>query len=71
MPKRTFNPEAPYQSISGASRITGLAQGYIRGLCKSGDCPHIMNGQEYRIYMPLFLQKLEAKAAANMKGATT
>lgn len=67
MPKRKFDPDAPYQGISGASRITGLAQGYIRGLCKSGAAPCLRVGQEYKINMALFLQQLEAEAAANMK----
>lgn len=66
-PKRKFDPDAPYQGISGASRITGLAQGYIRGLCKSGAAPCLRVGQEYKINMALFLQQLEAEAAANMK----
>lgn len=67
MPKRTFDPDAPYQSISGASIITGLARGYIRDGCKSGKIPHLMVGGEYRVCMSLFLQQLEAEAAANMK----
>ena len=66
-PKRKFDPDAPYQSISGASIITGLARGYIRDGCKSGKIPHLMVGGEYRVCMSLFLQQLEAEAAANMK----
>lgn len=50
-PKRKFDPDAPYQGISGASRITGLAQGYIRRLCKSGAAPCLRVGQEYKINM--------------------
>ena len=67
MPKRTFDPDAPYQSISGASIITGLARGYIRDGCKSGKIPHLMVGGEYRVCMSLFLQQLEAEAVSNMK----
>lgn len=66
-PKRTFDRDAPYQSISGASIITGLARGYIRDGCKSGKIPHLMVGGEYRVCMSLFLHQLEAEAAANMK----
>lgn len=69
MPKRKTSPNAPYQSITGASRLTGLAQGFIRAGCKAGTIPHIMCGGEYRICMPLFLQSLEAESAASMKGA--
>ena len=67
MPKRTFDRTAPYQSISGASIITGLARGYIRDGCKSGKIPHLMVGGEYRVCMSLFLQQLEAEAVSNMK----
>ena len=68
MPRRTFDPAAPYQSITGASRITGLAQGYIRDGCKQGTIPHIMCGSEYRVNVPLFLQQLEVEATANVRG---
>lgn len=67
MPKRTFDPAAPYQSITGASRITGLAQGHIRSLCRSGRAPCLRVGQEYKINMPLFLQQLEKEAAASVR----
>ena len=68
MPRRAFDPTAPYQSISGTSRITGLAQGYIRDGCKQGIVPHIMCGSEYRVNIPLFLQQLEAEATASVRG---
>ena len=64
MPRRKTSPDAPYQSITGASRLTGLAQGFIREGCKTGTIPHIMCGGEYRICMPLFLQSLAAESAA-------
>lgn len=68
MSRRTIDLTAPYQSIRGASRISGLAQGYIRTGCKNGEIPCLRVGQEYRINMPLFLQQLEAKSAANLNG---
>lgn len=71
MPKRKTSPNAPYQSITGASRLTGLAQGFIRAGCKAGTIPHIMCGGEFRICMPLFLQLLETESAASMKGVNT
>ena len=67
MPKRTFNRDAPYQSIRNAAEITGLAQGFIRAKCKSGKIPCLRVGQEYRICMKLFLQQLEGESAANLK----
>lgn len=71
MPRRTTDLDAPYQSITAASRLTGLAQGFIRAGCKAGTIPHVRCGSEYRICMPLFLQSLETESAANMKGANT
>lgn len=68
MPKRTFDPTAPYQSINGAARISGISAGAIRAGCKAGTVPHIMRGTEYRVCMRLFLQQLEAEAAASVKG---
>lgn len=69
MPRRKTSLDAPYQSITGASQITGLAQGFIRAGCRAGTIPHVMCGGEYRICMPLFLQALEAESAASLKGA--
>ena len=67
MPKRRIDLSAPYQSINGAARITGLAAGFIRAGCKAGTIPHIRAGQDYRICMPLFLSQLEAESAGNMR----
>lgn len=64
-PKRTFDRNAPYQPINGAAAITGLSRWYIRDGCKRGKIPHLMVGGEYRVCMGLFLQQLEAEAAAN------
>lgn len=69
MPKRAFDRDAPYQSIRGAAEITGLSMGSIRAGCKAGEVPHVMQGSEYRVCMPLFLQQLEAEATASLKGA--
>ena len=67
MPRRTFDPKAPYQSISGAARLTGLSQYYIRKGCKSGTVPHIKCGDDYRICMPQFLAQLEEKALKSVQ----
>lgn len=66
MPRRTFDPNAPYQSINGASRLTGLASSYIRDGCRSGKIPCVMVGAEYRVCMPLFLKQLENEAAISI-----
>lgn len=71
MPRRTFDREAPFQSIRGASEITGLAQGYIRAGCKSGTIPHVMCGSEYRVNIPLFLRQLDGESLERLKEAAT
>lgn len=70
MAKRTFNKEAPFQSLRGASYITGLSIGFLRDGCKKNEIPHIMAGKEYRVNVPLLLQQLGAEAAANAREAT-
>ncbi len=45
MPKRTFDPTAPYQGINGAARISGISAGSIRAGCKVGKIPHVMVGR--------------------------
>lgn len=71
MPKRKFDPDAPYQPINGASRITGLASGYIRDGCRSGKIPCLRIGQEYRVCMKLFLMQLENEAASSIRKDVT
>ena len=68
MAKRSFDREAPYQSLRGASCLTGLSIGYLRDGCKQKTIPHVMAGKEYRVCMPLLLRQLEAEAAASVGG---
>lgn len=67
MPRRIVDPHAPFQTISGAARITGLSQYYIRAGCKAGTIPHVMCGSEYRINIPLFMEQLNAQAASSIQ----
>lgn len=67
MPKRTFDRNAPYQSIRNTSHITGYSQSAIRAGCKSGEIPHVMVGKEYRVNVPLFLDLLEEKSRESLK----
>ena len=60
--RRTLDPAAPFQTISAAARLTGLAQCYIREGCRNKSIPHIMCGQEYRINMPLWMEQLNAES---------
>ena len=62
MAKRTLDPAAPFQTISAAARLTGLAQCYIREGCRNKSIPHIMCGQEYRVNMPLWMEQLNAES---------
>lgn len=66
MAKREFMPEAPWQSIRHASRVTGLSQIYLRTRCREGSIPVLMVGGEYRIHVPLLLEQLEREAAERM-----
>lgn len=63
MPRRKLDLDAPFQTITGAARITGLAQGFIRDGCKNNAIPHIRCGQEYRVNMPLWMERLNAESA--------
>ena len=67
MPKRTFDPTAPYQSIRNTSYITGHSQNAIRTGCKNGEIPHVMVGKEYRVNVPLFLELLDEKSRESLK----
>lgn len=60
MPKRTANPNAPFQTIPNASRITGLSQRYLRDGCKEGTVPHARSGAVYLVNIPALLRSLEA-----------
>ena len=66
MSRKKFNPDSPFQPISGAAYITGLSRGSIRRGCKDGSIPHIMAGKDYRINMKVWLEQLDAQS---MKGS--
>ena len=67
MATRKFNKEAPFQSLRGASYLTGLSIGFLREGCKANAIPHIMAGKEYRVNMPLLWQQLNAQAANSVQ----
>lgn len=70
MPKRFFDATAPWQTVLGATRITGLSQGYIRERAKAGTIPVMMVGREYRVNVPLLLRQLEKEAVIKTKAST-
>lgn len=59
---KPFNPNAAYQPIRAACRITGLSQYHLRNGCRAGTIPHILCGQAYYIHMPSLLAMLESAA---------
>jgi hypothetical protein len=65
--KRTFDPDAAFQGLRAASRITGLSQGFLREGCKNGTIPHIRVGQEYKINLPLLVRLLDGESLENLK----
>lgn len=60
MSRKKFNPDSPFQPISGAAYLTGLSRGFIRAGCKSGTIPHIRVGTDYRVNMARWLEQLHA-----------
>lgn len=48
-----------YASLKDSARITGLAESFLRSLCKSGDAPHIMSGRKYMIDLPALYRRLD------------
>lgn len=62
MARRKFDREAPFQPISGASRISGLSTGGIRKGCRDGKIPHIRVGKDYRVNMRVWLEQLDAQS---------
>jgi len=70
MGKRKTDATAPYQSIRGTARVTGLSMFYLRERCKARTIPVLMVGGEYRIFLPGLLAQLEREASAGAeKGA--
>ena len=51
------NPDAPFQRISDACRITGLSMYYLRRGCIDGTVPHVKSGSTYMVNVPALLQK--------------
>ena len=58
---RKVNPEATWQTISVASRQTGLSCYFLRNGCINGTVPHIKVGREYKINMELLRKQLSGE----------
>lgn len=61
------NPDAVFQSVGATARITGLSRGYIYGACRSGECPAIRVGNDWRVNLPLFRAILDQKSQGEQK----
>ena len=60
---KQYNSTCQFQTISDASRTTGLSQYYIRKGCIEGTIPHIMAGHtKYMVNIPLMLQRLNMES---------
>ena len=55
-----IDKDAVFQSVRGAAEITGFSTKYIRQGCKDGTIPHVMVGSDYRVNMPVYLERLNA-----------
>lgn len=64
----TIDRDAPYQSPRNAAYITGLSLRYIRDGCRSGTIPHIRVGSDFRVNMPLFLERLRVESLRGGSG---
>lgn len=66
--RKKADRDAIFQSIRGAAEITGLSTKFIRNGCQSGNIPHIMVGNDYRINVPLFIAQLDSESRINAGG---
>lgn len=58
MRTRQVSPDAPFQSIETAARLTGLGRAYIRQGCIAGTIPHVRRGRCYLVNVPALLRQL-------------
>ena len=58
--KIQVNPDAPFQKIPDACRITGLSTYFLRRGCIDGTVPHVKSGSTYMVNVPALLKKLDA-----------
>lgn len=63
---KQYNPALRFQTISDASRSTGLSQYFLRRGCKDGSVPNIRSGNKYLINVPLLIECMDqmSKTAA-------
>lgn len=61
MRRKEPNPDAPFQRIPDACRITGLSQYYLRNGCRDGSIPHVRSGSTYFVNVPALLRQFGAE----------
>lgn len=72
MPKRReINRDAPLQTISATSYLTGESRDALRRGCKEGRIPHVRRGDggnaTYLINVPLYMKMLDAESSSNLR----
>ena len=71
MKRRQTDPDAPFQTIEVAARVTGLSRDFIRRGVKAGEIPAIRSGSSsnapYLVDTVLFLEQLHREASEGVR----
>lgn len=71
MNKQKFSPDElrklPYLKIQDIPAVTGLSQGFVRGLIKSGTLPVVRNGRCVFVNKQLLLDTVENSLRQQMQ----
>lgn len=52
----------PFQTLTEASKTTGLAVFFLRAGCRNGTIPCIKSGKKFLVNVPALLRKLDAES---------
>ena len=55
---KTVDPNARYQPLNSAARMSVLSRAFILKGCKSGEVPHIKVGSDFRVDYPAWMAKM-------------
>ena len=53
---------APFLSVKDTATVTGLSQFFLRKGCKDGTIPHIRNGNNILVNVPLLIERLNRES---------
>lgn len=62
---KQYDPTRRFQTITDATRTTGLSQYFIRRGCKDGSIPHIKSGSKFLVNIPLLLEAMDRQSVRN------